>query len=473
MGDHTKFNGSAALALGIISAMIMGCQGYQPRPLDPAAHAAAWQARSPSDRAVREFMECLEHTGRAERREVRFDPQKRLTLEEAELFALVFNADLRLARLRAGVARASAEHAGLWEDPVLQIDVLRILEGVANPWVISPGLTFTIPLSGRLEADRRTASAALRVELVRVAEAEWAIRRDVRRLWAQLSAVRFRLEESQRLLGSLDQLVDASAILIDAGELLRTEASLFSIERAQQRQDLQRLDMEERMLSLQLRQTMGLAPGAPIELVDLRLVALAETPVSDDGLPVHSLALLRLQEEYQGAEASLQREVARQYPDLSIGPRYDSDQGQSRLGIFGGLPIPLFNRNRRGIAEAVAERESARGAYEVEIERIVSELAALGDRIDALRAQRCAMETALVPMVDRQLADARRLLETGEAGPGGPLVLLDSLRQAHAVKMNLLQLRLDEALAEIERAHLLGPPRTAPQALDTTLEALP
>jgi outer membrane protein, heavy metal efflux system len=457
--DHTTTT-VARIALALICAMIGGCQSYHARPLDPVAHAELWQSRSPSDRTVGKLLEGLESAGGGGIEPGTFDPDDGLTLVEAELVALVFNADLRLSRLRAGVARATAEHAGLWEDPVFQIDILRILEGVANPWVISPGLAFTIPLSGRLEVERARASAALQVELVRIAEAEWAIRRELRELWARWSALQLFLEETRGLLGSLDQLADGTRRLVDAGELLRTEAALFSIERSQQQRELRRLEADLRVLELQMRRIMGLAPSAPVNLVGPWLIQSPELRATNEtDVAAQNLTLRRLEAEYQVAEESLRHQIARQYPDLTFGPVYESDQGQSRLGLLGGVPLPLLNRNRQGIAEALAVRELARGAYEIEYERVLSELALLAAQIEALGEQRAEIEETIGPMVDQQQVQARRLLELGEAGAGGALVLLDSVRQAHAVKLDLIELRRSEALAEVERRYLMGPPR--------------
>jgi outer membrane protein, heavy metal efflux system len=462
---------TAVILLSALAAIVSGCTRYHASPLDPVAHAALWQARSPADPGIREFLESLRTAGTPDPDPRTFDPDDGLTLDEAELVALVFNADLRLARLRAGVARATAEHSGLWQDPVFQIDALRILEGVSNPWVISPGLVFTIPLSGRLGIERAQASAALSVELLRVAEAEWTTRRELRAMWARWSALQIRAEETRRLLASLDQLVDAAALLVEAGELYRTEAALFAIERAQQRQERQRLAAESRFLELQMKRLLGLAPGTPVDFVGRWLPQNAQAQRFEELSPAgQNLTLLRLEAEYRVAEESLRREVARQYPDLSIGPAYESDQGQSRVGLLGALPLPLLNRNRQGIAEAEAERELARGGFEVEYQRVVSDLALLATHIEAIRGQREHVESAIVPMVDQQITDARRLLEMGEAGAGGAMVLLDSMRQAHAVKLDLIELGLAEAMAEIERVHLLGP---TPEAVSQETHAMP
>ena len=114
-----------AVGVGVIAA---GCQKYSPHPLDLPAHREAWLARTPGAEPVRALAERLNTSATSNA----FDPSDGVTLAEAEIVALVFNLDLRMARLRAGVARAVAEHAGVWSDPVFSLDALRITESAED-----------------------------------------------------------------------------------------------------------------------------------------------------------------------------------------------------------------------------------------------------------------------------------------------------------------------------------------------------
>jgi outer membrane protein, heavy metal efflux system len=456
----------AALAAALFAAACGGgCQSYHSRPLDLPAHAESWHARRAADAAIQRFAERPDPGDVPGERRV-FDPADGLSLEEAETVALVFNPDLRLARLHAGVARALADHAGLWEDPVFQVDILHILESVSKPWIFSPGIALTLPLSGRLNIEWERAAASLRAELLRVAEAEWTVQRELRETWAAWTALQLKVDETERLIDTLHRLVEATSMLVDAGEMLRTQAALFAIERGQRLQDDRRIAAELVQVELQLKQIMGLSPDAAVELIP-GIHGLAESVSPEDSWEAAALAarnptLLRMGTEYQAAEESLREQIARQYPDLVIGPAYESDQGQSRIGLLGGISLPVFNRNRRGIAEAEAQRELARGSFEVAAERLLADLAATEAHLRSLRDQRQYVEQDLVPQIDRQIADARRLLELGEDDASGGLVLLESLRRAHELRLYLIDLRRDELLAEIRRRHLLGPPPGSP-----------
>jgi len=452
----------AALAVAIV---LTGCQQYQPQPLDAEAHRSAWSKRTAGDAPVRTFADRLaEARGEAASA---FDPDDGLSMAEGELVALVYNPDLRLARLRAGVADASAAHAGLWDDPELAIDVLRITESVSSPWVITPGLSLTIPISGRLEAEKARASAALRAELDRVAEAEWQTRRDVRQAWLRWSAARLRTEQTQRFLSSSESLIDSTTQLAEAGEMPRTTATLFAIERLQRRHELNRLQGRVDELEQELRGLLGLSPTAPVRLQSSLDAGTGVSDAMGKNWAERSPELARLHDEYEVAEQSLRREVRKQYPDLTIGPLYESDQGQSRIGFLGALPIPILNANKQGIAEARAQRELARAEFETAYEQRAGSIAAVRARADALAEQRVVLTDELAPLVDRQLNDARRLLELGEASG---LVLLESLVRAHDTKLQLIDVQLNEALAHVELRYLLGP-TGAPVSAPTTRSA--
>lgn len=442
------------VALTGVAVMLAGCQSFQSRPLDLAAHRDGWLARTPGDEPVRAFAERLDESGES----TVFDLSDGLTLAEGEIVALVFNPDLRLARLRAGIAAATAEHAGLWDDPQFGLDFLSLTENASNPLVISPGLSFTIPISGRLEAAKSRADASLSAELTRVAEQEWQTRVEVRKAWLRWSATGLKAEQTARLLVSIESLVASTTRLAEVGEIVRTEATLFTIEQVSQRHALLRFRGEAAEAEQGLRALLGLAPEATLELVPTIVMNPAPDDLTADAMAERSLTLARLRDEYEVAEQALRREVRKQYPDLTIGPVVDFDRGDTLLGFSLSLPIPILNANKQGIAEAHAERDLARAAFETAYERLAGSLAATRVRLTNIREQREIIETSIAPMVDRQLADAQNLLQIGE---GGTLVLLESLSRVGQTQMALIDARLDESLALTELSLLIGPPHAA------------
>ena len=441
----------------VVLAVLASCQSYEPRPLDPTAHREAWQARTLEGGSLHEFLERLED--RSDTTE-EFDPTDGLSLREGQLVALVYNPSVRIARLRTGLAAAGAEQAGRWADPRLEFAVLRITDSVPDPWVITPGLTFTLPLSGRLDAERGLAEAEQRVAVDAALEAEWSVWRDVRSTWIEWSAARLRAQETERFVADMQGLVRTASELAERGEIERTEASLLRVEETQRRNQLRRLNGETDAWEQRLRGLMGLTPTAPIELVPAIALPAAdeESATGLDAIELRNPSLARLRGEYEVAEQALRHEVRKQYPDLTLGPLFESDEGQSRIGLLGGIPIPFLNANRRAIAEARAEREVARAAVESTYQVLVSRWAAAMAQAESLARQREEIVQVLVPLVDQQVADALELMRLGEGDT--TLVLLASLTRDLQAKVDLIDTRAAEALARTEAAFLIGPELT-------------
>lgn len=440
-----RFFGATAIV-----AVLSGCQSYRPEPLDLPSHVQQWRTLSPAGEEVRAFAD--EMARRRPDRAATFDPTDGLSLAEGEIVAMMFNPDLRIARSRVGMFEATAEHAGRWSDPTFQLDALKIAESIPNPWILSSSLSFTIPISGRLRAEKAMADAGVAVELGQVAEAEWRTRRSLRDAWVSWSAEQIKLEQTQAILRELDAIVETATKLVKAGELPAAEASLFSIERATRQTDRERLAAAFAERAQGIKSLLGLAPRARVDL--LPSLAAAQPDLTMESPGDRNPTLARLEDEYELAERVLVTEIRRQYPDLTLGPQFERDEGQSRIGFLGAIPVPILISNKQGIAEARAAREVARAAFETEYQRLSGRLAGLRARLDGIHSRRETMEQTLVPLVDRQVRDAYRLLELGE---GSSLVLLESLVRAYEVKLQLVDLHLEEARVKNEIQFLLGP----------------
>lgn len=460
-GRSRRLLGGISLA-GLIALVAGGCQSYERRPLDMAGHHAAFLARTPESPEVKAFAEGLA----ARSPDISgFDPADGVTCAEAEVIALVFNADLRLARLRAGVTRATAENAGLWEDPTIGVDLTRIVESTPEPWKVFTNVGITIPISGRLEIEKQRAGVDHAAELARVAQREWAVRMSVRRAWSEWSALDAQLAATRDFLSRLDQILAVVDKMEQAGEIARTEARLFRIEKATKASDLAVLESRALESNLRLRQLMGMSPDAPI-----RFHAIGVGPARTTGsrsadageLERRSPAMLVVAAEYEAAEKALELEIRKQYPDLHIGPGYGREDGQDQVLLGLSIPIPILNANRQRIAEARAQRELARAGVEATLEQTISALRAAEVRLAGATLRRQTLETEIVPLVDAQYSDARQVARLGEVNT---LVLLESLTRLQEAKVGLVEAARDEAIAAVDLDELIGPaPSSIPAA---------
>ncbi len=431
---------------------LVGCQGlqtFQKRPLDLSSHSNKWLDQAPDTDLVMDFVKRIETRSGKSRT---FNPSNGVSISEAQMIALVYNPDLRVARLKANVAAATAKHAGLWDDPTVSFDVLRVTKSVPKPWIIGSSISLTVPLSGRLRVEKSHAKAALHAELDRVAEEEWRVSNDLEKSWLAWSALQSELDQTVNIVSYLSSIVKSTKQLSEQGEIPATEANLFSIEQISQKIEADRLRGELLAMEQEIRGLMGLSPNAPVKLISTLNVS-SWTP-SNKRLAVNNPSLNRLRSEYKVAEYDLLLEIKKQYPDLEIGGQGERDQGQSSIGFLGVIPIPSLNANRGGIAKARANRQVAQASFETEYQRYVGKIAALMARKSALASQSASMKETLIPMVDRQLSDTKKLIALGESDS---LVLLESLVKSHEAKLKAIDIQLKKSQVESDIRFLLGP----------------
>ncbi len=464
MKHPASFRGLLALAvLAALTNLILGCQSYEPKPLDPTGSSQAWLSRSPASETVRDFtMRLAASEGQIDQP---FDPADGLTLREAEPVALVFNRNLRVARLEANVKRATSDFAGLWEDPIAGVGLEKVVDSGANPWTFATTIGITIPISGRLEAEKQTASADYFAVLQKIAASEWATRATLRELWLTWSAQVTRAELAVELIGRLRDIDDLARRQYEAGVLSRIDARVFAVELASHEAKVTGEIARAKELELQIRDILGLPPGAVVNLVPSLGFAprVSETESLSIAMADGNVELAAVRSAYAVAEESLNLEIRKQYPDLIVGPGYTNEFGDSRM-VFGlALPLPLWNRNQQGVAEAVADREVARARFETTQEHLASLLAVAFTRFTAGRSVREALESRVVPLADQQDAEVRRVAELGRFDP---LLVLTAINAQYSAKLQLTDAREGESIGAVRLDELIGPPLPAASRVD-------
>ncbi len=455
---------------GILLLAISGCQTVPPRPLGLKSHLESLDSRAIDTEPVRDYARALA-SSQANAQTLDFQPDDGISLSEAEAIALWYNPSLRLARLELARAEGQADVAGRWEDPLLEVSRGRERERVMDvendrsvlerTWISAASLSITIPLSGRLAAARKARTAEVVATMEQVAEAEQALLTRLRTDWLQWAAEAERLqllEAHLRILSDVSQIAQA---LSKAGELEPGSARMFSIEMAQreaQRAELRALDAAHRA---HLLETMGLLPHAPVTLNAAfpGFREAVDTDLSDDTLVLQHPSVTRLEAEYEAAEARLRLEIRKQFPDITLSPGY-SDEGDLTSAMLGaGIPLPLWNANRSGIADAVADRELTRARAEAKVQSLKSALVQAEARRQGARTRREQLATLAAPLVDRQMKEAQALLKVGEADA---VMLFQALTQANEIKQSLLEATLEEHLATVALESITKPFRFEP-----------
>lgn len=384
-------------------------QHYDPQPLDAASGARALAGRSLDSAELKRTI----HTPAW--------PPPAWNLEMLTLAAFHFNPDLVAARARLAAAQAGVTTAGQRPNPTLQLPLQRAQNprDGESPWTL--GLALDIPVETHGKRDARIAAATHRAAAARlqVAGTAWRVRSQLREqllLVADLTEKIRLLEQQADLDRDLVAMLDAR---LRAGYVPARDLNQQRLALIQSEHDL--LDARKALgaARIQAAALVGLRPGA-LDGVELDLTAF-DRP--DPPLPVPELQVQALRnrpdvrealESYEASQAALQLEVARQYPDVHLGPGYTFDQGVRKPGFdFSGIELPVFNRNEGPIAEARARRQEAAANVTRAQAGAWSELdAGLAD----YRLARAALREAgrRLDVQRGQLAGARHAFELGE-----------------------------------------------------------
>jgi cobalt-zinc-cadmium efflux system outer membrane protein len=164
------------------------------------------------------------------------------------------------------------------------------------------------------------------------------------------------------------------------------------------------------------RVTMAAALGVTVASLDGASFAFETFEQEPAALPVADVrrqALLNRPDilgallQYEASQSALQLEVARQYPDIHLGPGYQMDQDSRKWTLGLASLLPAFSRNRGPIAEAEAHREEAAANFTSVQNRAI-------EQIDgALAGYQAAL--AKVSTAERLYADRLELLRTANA----------------------------------------------------------
>jgi outer membrane protein TolC len=350
---------SGACALLIV--WFSGCalQRYEPAPLDPAATARAYDARTLDAPGLKDYFV-------AHGRPAAEWPVQRWGLDDLTLLAFYSHPDLELARAQAKAARAevaaATQRPPIGITPRVQHHSLTTSEQ-SSPW--SLGFDVEIPLSGgtRREATEARYSYLADAADLQVGSVAWGIRADVRvKLLDQYLAERTvalltaEAEQRRRLLGLLERRLDAGAISrVEVGN-----ARLAQSEIAAQAEAAKIARVRSRAA---LAQALGL-PLTVVQTMTFDFAAFDETPEPSGDTTGQRTALLNRLDirakllDYSAADASVKLEIARQYPTVSISPGYLWDQSDNIWSIAATVLLPAGG-NKSAIGAAQARREVA------------------------------------------------------------------------------------------------------------------
>ena len=392
----------------------------------------------------------------------------------AELLAEAARRDPALAEAKAKYVTARAAARASRAGPPLGLTLTaEYAMAEPRPWLY--GLGVDIPLDRGARRSERLTAADLGPLRARFdyADALWKTRMALTRaLIERRFAEQFSVEAGA-----------AEAVRRDRAERFERRVAAGEDERAQALAARTDLDVAQRRMEEALGRrvaadaALAAALGAPTSAV--RTLALApptSTTESDVASAGRAAALarpeiLRAAADYDLAESGLRLEIARQYPDVHLGPGFVYDHGVAKWPLNLALTLPPRDLNRASIAEAQARRQEAARAVESAQASVLSAVDAAEAALKTARAATRAIETRTLPTAEAQAASAARAVAAGAADRVDELAARVQVLEA---RLTLLDALKAEALARLDLEDALHTPFDPAEvaALETLSRAL-
>jgi outer membrane protein TolC len=263
-----------------------------------------------------------------------------------------------------------------------------------SAWLLA--FNFSLPIETAGKRGYRTAAATHLSDAARIhlAETAWAVRSGLRTaLVNYLLSLRavdlFQKEEAVRL-----QNIELLDRRFRAGEIPWPDVNTARI-------DLANFQLAMRAAEGQIatnRAALAAAIGVPVAVLAgkrFELESLEHPPPADElsteaiqsAAVLNRLDVRRSLDEYEAAQSNLQLEVAKQYPDIDMGPGYSYEESYHFLSFGPSLVLPLRNHNEGPIAEAEAQRKAAG------VQLRIMQSTVIADSEKALAAYRAARAT--------------------------------------------------------------------------------
>jgi len=448
------------LVVVAVAGLLTGCATYQPRPLEPSRSETTFRSRSLWDPGLRAFAEA--HRGDL----AGAWPPQAWDLESLVLVAFYYHPALEVARARVSVAEAGIRTAGARPNPRIGLAPTynaSALSGI-SPWIL--GLNFDIPIETAGKRGDRIARAAQLTDAARLtlAETGWRARGRVRAaLLEQLHATRelglLRAEERVRA-----DWVRVMELRLAVGDVSRPDVDSARIDLANTQRAVNAAEGAVGRARVALAAALGL-PVSALDGAELTWPGLDRPPAEAEVSPgrvqraglLNRLDVRRSLAEYAAAEAELRLEIAKQYPDIHLGPGYTFDQGDNKFTIGVSITLPAFDQNQGPIAEAEARRREAAAQFAALQARVIRETEDARARYHGALGELADADAALAVVRARETAVRRGL----EAGAEDRLALVGAqLQRVVAERARLAALRkTQEALGALEDAveRPLGP----------------
>ena len=369
-------------------------------------------------------------------------------LNDLTLAALYFNPELDVARASWKVEQSVEEKAKEFNGPDISLTPgFNSSNSIPSPWIFTSLIQFTYETAGKHEIRvdfAHNLSEAARLHIVEVA---WQIRSQLRRemvnvyIAAQKETVlRFQIKFQKEQLEQIKE-------LYNDGKISAYEISQFKILLSQTHLALNEVQIKASSARLRLAAAIGVN-GKALRNIRFSFNELFETSLQNpqeerNKALLNRADILKALSEYAASEDSLRMAVAKQYPDIQLGPGYQYDQGENKWRLSLDATTPLFSRNKGDIHEAEMRRTLAAAQFNALQIKVLQNLDQSETAYKA-KIQKRTMAAELEKNCQQRLTNFKKLLNEGK-------ITLNDLFQAQR-EVNNAELLNVEVLYETQQS---------------------
>ena len=411
-----------ALALGI-----GGCASYAPLPLSDSPEVLAVPVASVLQvRAATLDRPWLQP--------VSVDLGALLSPQAIAALAVVHNPDLLALRARAGVADAQAFAAGLLPDPTFNVGVDKVLSGPDTFLNIAGTVGLDVNALRKRAVTRNQAIAQARQVRLDLAWAEWLTAGQARVQAVRVSGLTRIVALSQETDAAARSQLARSTQATTRGDLPAADAEAARIAAFDAAERLRSTERDLLVARQELTRLLGLPPDTALALAAAdpprepppadRLFVMAQDTRTD-------LAALRA--GYAAQESAVRKAVLDQFPSLNLTVTGNRDSaGNFLLGPAIDFTLPLWNRNRGGIAVERATREALKSEYDARLFNTRAEITSAWNGLALARRQLSDAEAGL-PSLQRQARGSADASRRGDLSDAAAMTAAQQLRDRELV----------------------------------------
>lgn len=440
----------ALLVMAVTGVILAGCARFHARPVSATKAATDLESRSLTNAALRAFLEKNLPHGLTNW------PTRSWDFDMLALAAFYYHPSLDVARAQWAVAKAGKITAGERPNPTLNfLPGYDTTTSIPSPWLPFASLDIPIETMGKrgyriAQADHLSEAARLNITSV-----AWQVRSGVRQRLVELNSAQMTealLREQQALQADNLQLLQRQH---EAGSV-----SAFEVTQAEIAADGTRLAMRDaEQQNVEARAQLAAAIGVPVlalDSLDLSPNGLSQPPGEISTALARRQALLNRADilgalaQYAAGQSALQLEIAKQYPDVHLGPGYEYNQGDNQWFLGLTVTLPVLNQNQGPIAEAEARRAESAAQFGALQASVMSEI----DRATAVyqvALKKMEEAEALMARLRKQEKTMQGMFDAGEISKSDLIGLRLQLSAAALAHLDALA-KSQQALGQLENA---------------------